>query len=75
MKFCENPSFNTNIFFLKICLFCRFVLILSFNNLLNKEMEVSIDLKKRYTIYECNQKAPVFIFEGLEIDLNELFEE
>jgi len=25
--------------------------------------------------YECNQKAPVFIFEGLEIDLNELFEE
>jgi len=27
------------------------------------------------TFYECNQKAPVFIFEGLEIDLNELFEE
>ena len=27
------------------------------------------------TVYECNQKAPVFIFEGLEIDLNELFEE
>ena len=27
------------------------------------------------TIYECNQKAPVHIFEGLEIDLNELFEE
>ena len=26
------------------------------------------------TIYECNQKAPVHIFEGLEIDLNELFE-
>ena len=27
------------------------------------------------TVYECNQKAPVFIFEGSEIDLNELFEE
>ena len=27
------------------------------------------------TVYECNQKAPVHIFEGLEIDLNELFEE
>jgi len=27
------------------------------------------------TVYECNQKAPVRIFEGLEIDLNELFEE
>ena len=27
------------------------------------------------TVYECNQKAPVFIFEGLEIELNELFEE
>ena len=27
------------------------------------------------TEYECNQKVPVFIFEGLEIDLNELFEE
>ena len=27
------------------------------------------------TVYECHQKAPVFIFEGLEIDLNELFEE
>lgn len=27
------------------------------------------------TYYECNQKVPVFIFEGLEIDLNELFEE
>ena len=27
------------------------------------------------TVYECNQKAPVFIFEGLEIDLIELFEE
>ena len=26
------------------------------------------------TMYECNQKAPVHIFEGLEIDLNELFE-
>ena len=26
------------------------------------------------TIYECNQKAPVRIFDGLEIDLNELFE-
>ena len=27
------------------------------------------------TVYECNQKAPVCIFEGLEIDLNELFEQ
>jgi Uma2 family endonuclease len=27
------------------------------------------------TEYECNQKAPVHIFKGLEIDLNELFEE
>ena len=27
------------------------------------------------TVYECNQKAPVHIFEGLEIDLNELFNE
>jgi len=27
------------------------------------------------TEYECNQKAPVHIFEGLEIDLNELFDE
>ncbi|MCL2435603.1 MAG: Uma2 family endonuclease [Lentimicrobiaceae bacterium] len=27
------------------------------------------------TIYECNEKAPVHIFEGLEIDLKELFEE
>jgi len=27
------------------------------------------------TVYKCNQKAPVRIFEGLEIDLNELFEE
>ena len=27
------------------------------------------------TIYECNQKAPVHIFEGLEIDLKELFED
>jgi Uma2 family endonuclease len=27
------------------------------------------------TVYECNQKAPVHIFEGLEIDMNELFEE
>ena len=27
------------------------------------------------TVYECNQKAPVFIFEGLEIDLNDLFGE
>jgi len=26
------------------------------------------------TVYECNQKAPVHIFQGLEIDLNELFE-
>ena len=26
------------------------------------------------TVYECNQKAPVHIFERLEIDLNELFE-
>ena len=26
-------------------------------------------------VYECNQKAPVHIFEGLEIDLNELFED
>jgi len=26
------------------------------------------------TVYECNQKAPVRIFDGLEIDLNELFE-
>ena len=26
------------------------------------------------TVYECFQKAPVRIFEGLEIDLNELFE-
>ena len=27
------------------------------------------------TEYDCDQKAPVHIFEGLEIDLNELFEE
>ncbi|MDR3060818.1 MAG: Uma2 family endonuclease [Dysgonamonadaceae bacterium] len=27
------------------------------------------------TVYDCNQKAPVRIFEGLEIDLKELFEE
>ena len=27
------------------------------------------------TMYECNQKAPVYIFEGLEIDLNKLLEE
>jgi len=27
------------------------------------------------TVYECNQKAPVFIFEGMEIELNDLFEE
>jgi len=27
------------------------------------------------TVYECHQKAPVHIFEGLEIDLKELFEE
>ena len=27
------------------------------------------------TVYECNQKAPVHIFEGLEIDLNKLFED
>jgi Uma2 family endonuclease len=27
------------------------------------------------TFYECNQKAPVHIFEGLEIDLKKLFEE
>ena len=26
------------------------------------------------TVYEHNQKTPVHIFEGLEIDLNELFE-
>ena len=26
------------------------------------------------TVYACNQKAPVHIFEGLEINLNELFE-
>ena len=26
------------------------------------------------TVYECNQKAPVHIFKGLEIDLKELFE-
>jgi Uma2 family endonuclease len=26
-------------------------------------------------VYECHQKAPVFIFEGLEIDLKDLFEE
>jgi len=26
------------------------------------------------TIYDCTQKAPVHIFKGLEIDLNELFE-
>ena len=26
------------------------------------------------TVYECHQKVPVRIFEGLEIDLNELFE-
>jgi Uma2 family endonuclease len=26
------------------------------------------------TVYECNQKAPVHIFEGLEIDLSELFD-
>jgi len=26
------------------------------------------------SVYECNQKAPVHIFDGLEIDLNELFE-
>jgi len=27
------------------------------------------------TVYDCDQKAPVHIFEGLEIDLKELFEE
>ena len=27
------------------------------------------------TVYECNQKAPVSILEGLEIDLNEIFED
>ena len=27
------------------------------------------------TVYECNQKAPMRIFEGLEIDLNELFDD
>ena len=27
------------------------------------------------TIYHCHQKAPMYIFDGLEIDLNELFEE
>ena len=26
------------------------------------------------TVYDCNQKAPVHIFEGLEIDLKDLFE-
>jgi Uma2 family endonuclease len=26
------------------------------------------------TVYECGQKAPVFVLKGLEIDLNELFE-
>ena len=26
------------------------------------------------TVYECPKKVPVHIFEGLEIDLNELFE-
>ena len=26
------------------------------------------------SVYECNQKTPVHIFEGLEINLNELFE-
>jgi hypothetical protein len=25
-------------------------------------------------VYDCDEKAPVHIFEGLEIDLNELFE-
>jgi Uma2 family endonuclease len=29
----------------------------------------------RGAVYECYQKAPVHIFEGLEIDLKELFEE
>ena len=27
------------------------------------------------TTYDCNQKAPVSIFKGLEIDLNEIFED
>ena len=27
------------------------------------------------TVYECGQKAPVHILEGLEIDLNEIFED
>jgi Uma2 family endonuclease len=27
------------------------------------------------TVYDCTQKAPVHIFKGLEIDLNELFED
>ena len=27
------------------------------------------------TVYECGQEVPVFIFEGLKIDLNELFSE
>ena len=27
------------------------------------------------TVYESNQKAPVFIFKGLEIDLNDVFED
>lgn len=27
------------------------------------------------TTYECNQKAPVSIFDGLEIDLNDIFED
>ena len=27
------------------------------------------------TVYECNQKAPVYILEGLEIDLEQIFED
>jgi len=27
------------------------------------------------TLYNCTQKAPVHIFEGMEVDLGELFEE
>jgi Uma2 family endonuclease len=36
------------------------------------QVDGQYDLGKEY---ECNQKAPVHIFEGLEIDLNELFED
>ena len=46
-----------------------------------KEKKVNVFLLQsngRYNsgiVYECNQKAPVRIFEGLEIDLKKLFEE